>query len=142
MRKELPKTLQRGELVLLSPYPNCGFMILAEYSEPSPAGNDAFYAERAEILHPLSKLRLLPQVDRDIEFLIEELDIKAGVISNNPFKSVYEIKLAPFRESKFWIGLEGILNTLRETPSYEPHASSLEASVRLRKRAEAISLPS
>jgi hypothetical protein len=131
MIQELPKTLQKGELVLLSPYPNCGFMILAEYSGPSPAGNDVFYAERAEILQPLTKWRLLPQVDRDLEFVISTLDIKSGIISSNPFKSAYEVRISPFKDSQFWIGLENIIKALRETPNYQPHASSIEASMKL-----------
>jgi hypothetical protein len=139
MARELPKDLKKGELVLVRPYRKCSFMVLAEFQEPSPEGNDAFYARKAEILYPQTEKKdhILPHADRDFEKAnASEPDIKGGVIGYNTFKDVCEVKLFPHRESRFWRGIDNIIQALWESTGYESHVASLEHMQEEKEEAE------
>jgi len=127
MTRELPKDLKKGELILILPWKKCDFMVLAEFDEPSPESNDSFYARKADILYAQREDHILPHVNSDMEKAnTSNPDAQTYLISYNTFKSRYEIKLFPFKDSRFWIGLENIIKSLEEAVPYHAHAASLE----------------
>jgi hypothetical protein len=127
MTEEFSEDIRAGELVLIRPYHKCKFMILAKFLEPSPEGNDSFYARKAEILYRQEENQIIPHVDQDFEKAnTSDPNIKGGIISYNTFRDVYEIKLFSHRESTYWLGLEAISGVLGDAIPFSSHTAALQ----------------
>lgn len=128
--------VKEGELILVRPYDERDFMILAEFYKRADNhfipifSKGSFYTTNLVVLNPLYGSEILPRVS-SARSLSDNPYVMQRAMFDHPPKDGYEIPLTPFENSRYYIGLDAILDVLGKTPGYEPHAASLVASRRV-----------